>query len=128
MTVVATPQRLWCAAGEHVWERPPARGRKPTSCPEHLARRDHRARPQPTLPMPQRQANAGQRRLDRTAPEQRSEHEKRTHPLDPLYLAVGEASLAVNTPRRGGISKALGRVAFVAELLALDPAVTGETP
>lgn len=26
---------LWCENGEHNWERPRQRGRKPTSCPEH---------------------------------------------------------------------------------------------
>lgn len=38
---------LWCQAGEHQWERPVIRGRKPPSCPDHtpaLARKAERAR------------------------------------------------------------------------------------
>lgn len=33
----ATEQTLWCAAGEHEWQRPPQRGRPPHACPAHRA-------------------------------------------------------------------------------------------
>lgn len=32
MTKIST---LWCEPGEHSWERPTLRGRKPVKCPEH---------------------------------------------------------------------------------------------
>lgn len=28
-------QSLWCQTGNHEWQRPSQRGRKPTHCPEH---------------------------------------------------------------------------------------------
>ena len=32
--------QLWCQKGQHLWERPAARGRPPKSCPEHSVARD----------------------------------------------------------------------------------------
>ena len=30
-----TTVQLWCQAGEHYWDRPQKRGRRPEHCPEH---------------------------------------------------------------------------------------------
>jgi hypothetical protein len=31
----SSTDRLWCALGQHYWERSTQRGRKPLSCPDH---------------------------------------------------------------------------------------------
>lgn len=52
--------------------------------------------------------------------------EPRTSPLNPLYSLLADAALELNTRGPGPeLARILLRIANVAELLALDPRITG---